>query len=110
MRLVWPDSRRVPAAPLIDRRLRRAIGRIERSKPCIADAHRAVGELAWRIGAIRPSYEQVRVHLLAARVRRLARRNTVALVAEVHLRARPLTDLLALLEGHGPTPTTPRRR
>jgi hypothetical protein len=55
-----------PAAPRIDRRLRRYIaGAGSFDSP--AEVTRAVGNLAWELGLPRPSYEQVR-HLLGGAV------------------------------------------
>jgi hypothetical protein len=47
---------------------------------------------------LRPSYEQVRVIVNAARMRDAAVRATAQLLLEVDLGARPVSDLLRLLE------------
>ena len=58
------------AAPRIDERLRRfVIGSSGLDTP--AAITRATGELAWRLGLPRPSYEQVRVLVRATEPRRI---------------------------------------
>ena len=88
----------VVSAPLIDPRLRRAIRRLSRRRSTAADIHRGVGMYAQRIGLVRPSYEQTRLLVNEARIRRMARRATTQLLLEVQLGTRPVTDLAHLLE------------
>jgi hypothetical protein len=58
----------VPAfAPRIDRRLIAAIARLDRRDTPIAETNRRVGELAAKLGVTKPSYEQVRAIVHAAR-------------------------------------------
>jgi hypothetical protein len=55
-----------PAAPRIDARLRQYIaGSPASASP--AEVTRAVGELAWKLGLTRPSYQQVRELMGGAR-------------------------------------------
>ena len=62
------------ASPLISLRLLAVIARRARPGVAFADVWRAVGAEADRIGATRPSYEQVRVLAHEAVDRRLRRR------------------------------------
>jgi hypothetical protein len=51
------------------------------------------------MGLSRPSYEQVRVHVHAARRWRRKRQNNADLALEVALRAKPVTAVLDRLAG-----------
>jgi hypothetical protein len=55
------------AAPRIDPRLAAAIADYDRRDCPIAETNRLIGELAERLGLPRPSYQQVRVLVHAAR-------------------------------------------
>jgi hypothetical protein len=82
-------------APRIPRRLLDEIERQSRRSVPIAEMNRCVGRAAARMGLYRPSYEQVRVLVHAARRlhrRRGARVSTVAL--DVAFRVRPAVALL----------------
>ena len=54
-------------APRIDRRLVAAVARLDRRDTPIAETNRRVGELAAKLGLTKPSYEQVRTIVHAAR-------------------------------------------
>jgi hypothetical protein len=56
-----------PSAPRIDPRLVKAIVRLDRRDTPIAETNRRVGEVAGRLGLPKPSYEQVRAIVHAAR-------------------------------------------
>jgi hypothetical protein len=56
-----------PAAPRIDRRLLAAIGDLDRRDAPIAETNRRVGYVAAALGLPKPSYEQVRTIVHAAR-------------------------------------------
>jgi hypothetical protein len=86
----------VPAAPRIDARLLAAIARVDRPQRPIAETARRVGLIAEALGLPRPSYEQLRTHVHAARARRL---NPGAgdILLDVAFRNRPPDALLDLL-------------
>jgi len=89
----------IASAPRIDPRLRRVARRLgKRRSFSAADVHRSVGAYAEHIGVFRPSYQQIRLVVNEARLRQAAWRATAQLLLEVELGARPLTDLLQLLE------------
>ncbi|HET7572580.1 MAG TPA: hypothetical protein VFJ77_07925 [Gaiellaceae bacterium] len=70
----------VASAPRIPRRLLDEIERQARRRVPIAEINRAVGMTAARLRFHRPSYEQVRVHVHAARrAMQAARRRAVVL-------------------------------
>jgi hypothetical protein len=81
------------AAPRIDERLVAAIERVQDPRRPIADTHRLVGEIAEKLGMIRPSYEQVRtlVHVL-----RTGKRDTSIgqVLLDIAFRARAPEELL----------------
>ncbi|HEX6131965.1 MAG TPA: hypothetical protein VF044_09545 [Actinomycetota bacterium] len=56
-----------PAAPRIDQRILAAIAELDRRDVPIAETNRRVGALAAELGLARPSYEQVRAVVHAAR-------------------------------------------
>jgi hypothetical protein len=55
------------SAPRIDQRLLAAVAELDRPGRPIAETNRRVGEIANRLGLPRPSYEQVRAVVHAAR-------------------------------------------
>jgi hypothetical protein len=55
------------SAPRIDLRLLAAIADLDRPERAIAETNRRVGQLAVNLGLARPSYEQVRTVVHAAR-------------------------------------------
>lgn len=87
----------VLAAPTIDRRLHRVINRLTRGSLSAAAIHREIGRYAVSIGLPRPSYEQTRVFVNLARRERAERRATTALLLEVDMEVRPVSDLYVLL-------------
>jgi hypothetical protein len=58
-----------PAAPRIDSRLIAALERLDDPTTPIAETNRRVGALARRLELVKPSYEQVRTYVHAARRR-----------------------------------------
>jgi hypothetical protein len=72
--------------------------RLSRRPLTAADIHRSVRAYAGRIDVVRPSYEQVRLVVNEARLSLAARRATRALVLDVYLGRRPVSDLYGLLE------------
>lgn len=91
----------VASAPRIDPRLTRLARRLaRRGSVSPADVHRSVGAYSARIGAFRPSYQQIRLEVNEARLRQAARRATAQLLFEVEMGARPVTELLQLLRGY----------
>jgi hypothetical protein len=64
----------------------------------VADIHRAVGNYASTLDLPRPSYQQIRLYVNDARMRQAARRATAQLLLEIDIGARPITDLVRLLE------------
>jgi hypothetical protein len=79
-------------------RLRRLARRLSRTRMSAASVHREVGRYAEAIGVVRPSYQQIRIAVNAARVERAAKRATTRLLFQVDLGVRPVTDLRELLE------------
>jgi hypothetical protein len=81
---------------------------------CIADVVRITGRYCDAIGVTRPSYEQIRRLVHAARERRERRRAAATLLLEVDLRARPPSDLLYVFDDTRRAPgragSMPRRR
>jgi hypothetical protein len=92
----------------------RFVGRCEPKLGCIADVVRATGAYCDAIGLYRPSYEQIRLLVHAARDRRERRRAAAELLLEIDLRARPPSDLAYLFDDPRRAPRrgtgTPRRR
>lgn len=84
-------------APRIDPRLAAAVPHLDNGLQPIAETVRAVGLLADAIGATRPSYEQVRLLVHAARDRKEARAAALELILDVQFRRRPPHALLDLL-------------
>lgn len=99
----------VPAAPRTDVRVIRFVRRLERRSQLIADVARATGVYCDAIGVTRPSYEQVRLLFHAAREQRMRRRAALELLVDVHLKARPPSDLLHLLDDPRGAPRRGRR-
>src|SRR5512134_3504820 len=97
----------VISAPRTDIRVVRFIRRLEARTPVTADVVRATGRYCEGIRVTRPSYEQVRLLVHAARERRMGRRAALDLALDVELRARPPSDLLYLL---GDARRAPRAR
>jgi hypothetical protein len=94
----------VRSAPRLSQRLLEAIDRIDDGRRPIAETARRVCREAERLGVPRPSYQQIRVHVHAARrLRELPGAADVLL--DVALRLRPPDDLYRLSEG-----TLPSRR
>jgi hypothetical protein len=88
----------IASAPRIDPRLRRLARRLARNdRLSRADVHRSVGAYSSRIGAFRPSYQQIRLEVNEARRRQADRRAAAQLLLEIDMRSRPVTDLLKLL-------------
>jgi len=92
------------AAPRIDPRLVFVIERLDRLGGPIADTNRRVGVVAEWLGVPRPSYEQVRTIVHAARKRRLASPGIGRVLLDVSLRARPPEHVLDALAGTLPPP------
>jgi hypothetical protein len=99
----------VRAAPIIDVRVVRFVRRFEPRSATIAEVVRAAGTYCERIGVTRPSYEQIRVLVHAARERRERRLAAAKLLVEVDLRARPPTDLRYLFDDPRRAPPIRRR-
>jgi hypothetical protein len=85
-------------APRIDRRLIRSLGRLDDPSRPIADTYRQAGELAARLGLVRPSYEQIRVLVHEERRRKEERAEPRRVIKEV---ATGRTDPRALLDPGG---------
>ena len=66
----------VAAAPRLDARLRQYVAGARLGTPA-AEVTRSVGELAWSLGLVRPSYEQVRFLLRRTRRRSASRSATI---------------------------------
>jgi hypothetical protein len=96
----------VPAAPRLDSRLVAAVVRDARRRP-IAETCRRAGDLAWRLGLVRPSYETIRRLVHAAR-RRLRYPSTAEVLLDVALRIRPPTGLGDHLAGTLPPRPRPK--
>jgi len=83
-------------APRIDARLVAALERLDDRDVPIAETNRRLGAIARALGAVRPSYEQVRRLVHIAR-RRGRRPSAGAILLDVAFRARPPTALLDFL-------------
>src|SRR5262249_51200116 len=75
-------------APRLDRRLAAAVPHLDDARQPIAETNRRVGELADAIGLPRPSYEQVRLLVRAARERKTRNRQALMLILDVQFRRR----------------------
>jgi hypothetical protein len=80
-------------APRIDTRLVAAAERLDRPTTPIAETNRRVGRVAEELGLVRPSYEQVRLIVQAAR-RRGRQPTSADILLDIAFRARPPTALL----------------
>jgi hypothetical protein len=89
------------SAPRISIRLLRKIDQLDDGSASIAEICRAVGVTAERLGLRRPSYEQVRTHVHAARCRRRSHQSNAELAVDVAFRAKPVTAVLDRLAGTG---------
>lgn len=85
-------------APRIDPRLIAALGRLDDHSLPIAETSRRAGALAEMLGLVRPSYEQIRVHVHAERRRGEQRRRLGELVRDVYVGKRPPRALFDVLE------------
>ena len=93
-------SRRSPSqAPRLDRRLAAAVPHLDDAGQSIAETNRRLGELADAIGLPRPSYEQVRLLVRAARERKTRNREALMLILDVQFRRRPPEAVYDLLTG-----------
>jgi hypothetical protein len=87
-----------PAAPRIDSRLVAAIELADRPGLPMAETCRRVGRVAWRLGLVRPSYEQVRTIVHDARTRG-RRPSTGDVLLDIAFRTRPPEALAEHLAG-----------
>jgi len=101
------EQMNVSCGPTIDRRLRRLVECADR-RVTAAELTRQLGDRANAIGLVRPSYEQVRVLLAAARAERPARGSvsTLSIAVDIVFKARPAWDLANYLYGD-PLPYRP---
>lgn len=83
-------------APRIDRRLLRALPRLDDPRLPIAETCRVAGGLAEELGLPRPSYQQIRLYVHSVRRRRRAQQAAEGLLLDVWLRRRPPEALLDL--------------
>jgi len=88
-------------APRLDRRLAAAVPHLDDGKQPIAETNRRVGELARALGLCRPSYQQVRLLVHAARERKTRNREALQVILDVQFRRRPPEALYELLTGTG---------
>jgi hypothetical protein len=98
----------VRIAPRVHYKLRRELERHYRDDVPIAEINRRIGALADRIGAPRPSYEQIRTLVHELRESR-AQPTTASVAFDVATRVRPPTALVDHLSGVG-VPRKPYRK
>jgi hypothetical protein len=85
----------VTIAPRFPARLLDEVERLSRQRLPIAEINRRVGHAAWRMSLPKPSYEQVRVLVHAARrLRELNPKTYTALAYEVAFRVKPPAALV----------------
>jgi hypothetical protein len=96
----------VRAAPALDPRLVAAIVRIDDRERPIAETHRRVGQVADRLGIVRPSYEQVRILVHAFRAHGPSASAVGDVLLDIAFRVAPPQKLLDVLAGVEP----PRRK
>jgi hypothetical protein len=86
------------AAPRIDSRLVAAVAWLDDGRQPIAETNRRIGFLAYDLGLVKPSYEQIRV--LVKDYRRGRTRPTAGgVLLDIAFRTRPPEALLAYLAG-----------
>jgi hypothetical protein len=90
------------AAPRVERRFLEQVAKLDDSSQPMAETHRRIRALAAEQGIPRPSYERIRRHLRAARLREDERKRTRALVLELAYNTRRaddvVVDLLRILD------------
>ena len=82
------------SAPPISPRLVGEIENIDDGRMPIAEICRSIGAIAERMGVPRPSYEQIRVYVHAARRWRRAHASSAQVAVDVAFRAKPVTAVL----------------
>ena len=87
------------SAPRISPRLLREIENVDDGRIPIAEICRSIGTAADGLGIPRPSYEQVRVHVHAARRWRRLQPSSADLAIDVAFRVKPATAVLDRLAG-----------
>ena len=87
------------SAPRISPRLLREIEKAADGSSSIAEICRSIGTTAERMDVPRPSYEQIRIHVHAARRRRGAHPSTADVAIDVAFRVKPVTAVLDHLAG-----------
>jgi len=97
----------VDSGPRLSPRLLAAISRIDDGSMPIAEVNRRVGSRAVRLGLPRPSYECVRAHVHATRLRRKLP-STAEVLTDVAFRVRPVDAVLDHVSGVG-VPTVRQR-
>jgi hypothetical protein len=87
------------SAPRISRRLLREIEHAAHGGGSIAEICRSIGIAADQLGVPRPSYEQIRIHVHAARRWRRAHPSAAEVALDVAFRVKPVTAVLDHLAG-----------